>query len=143
MPRELLSGLLFLLFGAGLVWQSQAYAMGTLTRMGPGYFPTLVGIGIIGVGLTLMAQGLIAAGPRVPLVALRPLVFLLAGIVAFALALDRFGLIIATVVLILIARFASSTPLGWIATVVLAAALAAIGALVFRELLGLPLRLWP
>ena len=141
--RDLISGILFLVFGSALTWKSLDYQMGTLFQMGPGYFPFMIGIGIVIVGAVMTIRALIESGPPLSGVALKPLLFLLAAIVAFALTLDRFGLVVATVLLILIGRFASAKPLGWIATIVLTVSLAGASVLIFRELLGLPLKIWP
>ncbi|ASP23554.1 tripartite tricarboxylate transporter TctB family protein (plasmid) [Antarctobacter heliothermus] len=141
--RDLVSGVLFLVFGAALTWKSQDYQMGTLFQMGPGYFPFMIGFAIVLVGAVMTIRALIESGPPLTGIALRPLLFLLAAIVAFALALDRFGLVVATVLLIMTGRFASAKPLGWIATLVLTASLAGGSVLIFRELLGLPLKVWP
>jgi hypothetical protein len=50
-------GTLMLLIGIGAVVQGQTYTIGTLSRMGPGYFPVALGtiLALIGVGLLVSA----------------------------------------------------------------------------------------
>lgn len=142
--RDLVSGIIFLVSGAALAWKAQDYRMGTLVQMGPGYFPFLIGLGIVGTGVALTVKAFVSGSEEaLPRIAWRPLLCLLAAVIAFALALDRLGLVAATVLLILIGRFASPRPLGWIATIVLTVAASAALVVVFRELLGLPLKALP
>ena len=48
--KDFFSGLMFLVVGGGFAWGATTYSVGTGARMGPGYFPLLLGIllGIIG-----------------------------------------------------------------------------------------------
>ena len=50
-------GVLMLLLGIGAVVQGQTYAIGSLSRMGPGFFPVALGtiLALIGVGLLVTA----------------------------------------------------------------------------------------
>lgn len=141
--RDFLSGIIFLAFGAALSWQSLNYQMGSLFQMGPGYFPFLIGIGLAIVGALLTGKAIISGSEALPRIALRPLVLLIGSVVAFAFTLERAGLIVATILLILISRFASSQPMNWLTTAILTACLTIGSVLIFRELLGLPIRIWP
>lgn len=42
--KDFFSGLMFTLVGAGFAWGATNYNVGTGARMGPGYFPLLLGI---------------------------------------------------------------------------------------------------
>jgi hypothetical protein len=55
MKKDLAGGLLMILFGAGAVIEGQRHTMGTLTRMGTGYFPVILGcvLALIGVMIVL------------------------------------------------------------------------------------------
>src|SRR5690606_14528002 len=52
------SALFILVIGLGAVLGSKSYTLGTLARMGPGYFPTLLGMLLILMGLLMLV------GPR-------------------------------------------------------------------------------
>jgi hypothetical protein len=41
--KDFWAGLMFVAFGLAFMWKSQDYAMGTSVRMGPAYFPTVLG----------------------------------------------------------------------------------------------------
>lgn len=140
--KDLLSGIIFFLIGLAVVIIAQDYKMGTLVRMGPGYFPVIIGSLTILVGLSLIVKSLIEKPNPLPKFAFRPLFFLLGAIIIFAMTLEKFGLVISTVLLIIVSRFASR-PVNWIATLVLSACLVVVAVFIFWYLLKLPLNLWP
>lgn len=41
--KDFWAGVMFVAFGLAFMWKSQDYAMGTSVRMGPAYFPTMLG----------------------------------------------------------------------------------------------------
>jgi len=41
--KDFWAGLMFVAFGLAFMWKSQDYAMGTSVRMGPAYFPSVLG----------------------------------------------------------------------------------------------------
>ena len=43
-PKDFYSGLIFIGFGLAAIIIGSNYAMGTAARMGPGYFPRILGI---------------------------------------------------------------------------------------------------
>ncbi len=55
--QDFFSGLMFLVVGVAFAWGATTYNVGTGARMGPGYFPLLLGIllAVIGVGIMLKA----------------------------------------------------------------------------------------
>ena len=71
-PQDLGAAVFFMLFGLAGVYFASDLAQGTAQRMGPGYFPTLLGWLIFGIGAILKdAQGERVDEPRVPIVQLR------------------------------------------------------------------------
>jgi hypothetical protein len=59
-PRDnLVAGAIFLAFGAAFAYTSSTYDVGTLLSMGPGYFPLVLGLVLAGLGLVIMATGLL------------------------------------------------------------------------------------
>ncbi len=96
--RRLASGLLFLAIGAfGMIYGSH-YRMGTATRMGPGYFPFAVSalIAVLGTISAATSFGIAGHGERAPIQwHVVPLVFILAGVVAFGLLVEQAGLVLA------------------------------------------------
>ncbi len=68
--KDRMAALLLLALGAGVAWSGHVYGVGSLTRMGAGYFPMLLGLLSIGVGLLLglgtLARRAPGAAPRDP-----------------------------------------------------------------------------
>jgi hypothetical protein len=138
--RELLAGGFTIGLGAAAIWIAQDYPFGSLRRMGPGFFPTALGWILVGLG-TVIAAGGVLRGGLLPRPEWRNMIAVLAALLAFALMLERFGLIAAAVALVVIAAAAdrSSSLRG---TVVLAVCLIAMTVGIFVEGLGMPFRLW-
>ncbi|MDG4796874.1 tripartite tricarboxylate transporter TctB family protein [Micromonospora sp. WMMD1082] len=57
---DVLAGGLFVLIGGAFVVGSLSYDLGTPLRMGPGYFPLLVGATLAALGLAIAIKGLVA-----------------------------------------------------------------------------------
>jgi len=55
-PKDLLAGLIYIVVGAAAFVMAHAYRMGTPLQMGPGFFPALVGVVLILLGLVFVGQ---------------------------------------------------------------------------------------
>ena len=144
---DLLAALFFAAVGGLGVAMASGLDRGSAMRMGPGYLPTAVGglLLLLSLGLALRALAVRAGADRDEGPAVwkpGPIAAILAALGAFALLIDPVGLIGATLALVTAARFAER-PLRPVETAVLAAAAAVFSALVFVELLQLPIGLWP
>jgi Tripartite tricarboxylate transporter TctB family len=142
--KDLLAGMLFLAFGLGFLLLAQRYPMGSARRMGPGYFPQLLSLLLIAIGLATALRALLTQAVPVGSIALKALLLLSLAVGAFGFTVERGGLAIAVVVLVLISS-AASHPFRLPQALVLALALAAFSALLFGFGLGLPfpiLRFW-
>jgi Tripartite tricarboxylate transporter TctB family len=107
--QDLIGGLLSIAFGLFAMAVASGYPMGSLLRMGPGFFPTMVAALIVLLGLVLTAAALRSrpAGPSAD-IRLRSVLAIGSGIALFALLLERAGLIPATLVLVLMSSLAES-----------------------------------
>ena len=97
--KNVLSGLLFMAVAALGLWLSRDYPVGTALRMGTGYMPRLLCWLLLGLGAVVALQGVrrpAAAGA----VAWQPLSAVTAGLVLFALAIERLGLVTAILLLV-------------------------------------------
>lgn len=92
--EDVWGGLVCLAVGLFIIVESAGYSLGHLRSMGPGYFPALQGVLISAVGLSLLIWARPnEAGQGSPMGTLRG-VFLLAGaFIAFALLIERWGLV--------------------------------------------------
>ena len=142
LSTDLLSGLLFAAVGAAALYISWRYPAGTAARMGPGYFPHLVGGLLVLLGSVLAVRAWIRPGPAIAIIDVRPAIFVLAGTVSFGFLLERFGLVMASVVLIVASRL--GRPDFKLLEVLLLAAVLVTGAtLLFVYALGLSVRVFP
>lgn len=140
--KSLLSGVLFFAIGAGFWIAAQDYAFGTLRRMGPGFFPSYLGAILAIIGLLMIGQALIRKRHEaIPALYVRPLFFLTAGILAFAVLIDRAGLIAACLAAVLLSSRASRDA-RLLESLIVAVVMTAFSVIVFIVLLGLPFRMW-
>jgi|RhiMetdeSRZDD1v2_1073273.scaffolds.fasta_scaffold119021_3 putative tricarboxylic transport membrane protein len=137
---DLLTGVLFVALGAFAIIYGSRYALGTASRMGAGYFPLLISCGLLLIGAFLVARALLGGGEALGAIGWRPLILVLAGVLAFGLLIDRLGLLAAGVLLVLAAR-AADRGFGLFETALLAVGLSLAAAAIFIYGLGLPIKL--
>lgn len=109
---DLLTALIFLAFGAVAVTVGWGYGFGSASALGSGAMPVLAGAGllVLGAAQLLRVSASHRAGERLASAfqrnELRPLLIILAAILAFGLLIDRVGLIPALATLVSISWFA-------------------------------------
>lgn len=141
--KDFWSGLMFFAFGLGFAVVSRNYAMGTAVRMGPAYFPTMLGGVLAILGLVIFVRSFMSRFDlKVPRFAFRPLLLLAGAIVLFGLLLQPLGLVISTVVLIAVGAYGGHE-FRWKEVVILSIVMVAIAVGVFYYGLGLPFNIWP
>lgn len=90
--KDIVGGVLFALLGLYVLATAFGYGIGTARRMDAGYYPMLLGVTAIVLGLAIAVTGLRERGTR-PRVAWKPFTATIAGLVAFVLLVDSAGLI--------------------------------------------------
>ena len=88
--RSFLSGLMFLVVGGIFAWGATSYSIGTGARMGPGYFPMMLGILLALLGAIILLGALIVETPdgdKVGRIAWQPLLYILGSNLVFGLML--------------------------------------------------------
>ena len=151
--KDFFCGLMFVGAGVAFAWGASTYNVGTGARMGPGYFPLMLGIllAIIGAAVTFFALVVeTVGGDKIGKIAWRPLAFVIAANVIFGILLaglpnvgiPAFGLIVAIYALVLVASMAEA---GWKfrTTLILATVLAVGSYLAFVVALKLQFPVWP
>lgn len=138
---DLWSGLMFAGIGAVALWAGADYPQGVPSRIGPGYVPRLLGMLLAGIGIFLMVRAWWTRESIDASVAWRPVLLILAGVVAFALVFDASGLAPAILVSVAIANFAAPEN-KWTTAVVLGAILAFFAWALFVKGLALSLPVW-
>lgn len=97
--HEFYAGGLMMLIGLGTLFGSLEYKVGTLSRMGPGYFPMLLGIILIIISAAIIASPTHEsekAADDEGKILYRPWVCVVLGMVLFAVLGKYGGLVIAT-----------------------------------------------
>jgi len=141
-PKDFWSGVLFMALGIATIVLGSKYALGTAARMGPGYFPRILGILMVVLGAILALRGTRTAGPPVPRFHWRSLIVVLCSVVLFGAIVRTVGVALSTVILIVTASAASHEFRPREALVV-GVVLAALAVGVFVIGLQLQLPIWP
>lgn len=140
------SGVMFIVLGLAFAGLARQYDMGTAARMGPAYFPTVLGLLLAAIGGFIAFRGLRFEGEEggrtVGRFHFKPLVLVLAGVVAFGMLLRPAGMIVATMAMVIIASFGSGE-FRWKEVIPLAAALTLLVLVVFIWALGLTIPVYP
>ena len=96
---DVLAGGIFVLIGGAFVVGSLSYELGTPLRMGPGYFPLLVGAVMAVLGLAIVLKGLIAGEvPSFGVVPWRAIVVIVLALLFFGFTVQGLGFVVASAV---------------------------------------------
>lgn len=146
--RDYYAGALIMLFGLVAAAKGPGYGTGTLMRMGPGYMPTVLGVILILLGLSIAGTALVTpATEDEQLLPDNPQwlgwLCILAGPILFIILGNFFGLLPATFACVFVAALGdkSSTIKG---SLILAAGVSAFGVLLFSYVLqiSMPVLTW-
>lgn len=141
-PRDFCAGLIFMFFGALAAYVARDYPMGSAVRMGPGYFPYLLGILLALLGVVICLRSLVIHGERIESVNLRALLLVLGAVGVFAATIESAGIVISTILLVGVGA-AASPESRLREVVVLIVFLLALAVGVFTYGLGLPFKIFP
>jgi putative tricarboxylic transport membrane protein len=141
-PKDFWAGVLFIAFGGAACVIALDYAMGTAARMGPGYFPRVLGLLLCALGALLVLRSFKLQGAPLSFPTFKPIAIVLGSVLLFGLVVNKAGLVIATLLLVLVSSTASHE-YRWRESIVAAIALAVFVIVAFRYGLGLQLPTWP
>jgi putative tricarboxylic transport membrane protein len=151
--QDFFSGLMFMGVGLAFAWGATTYQIGDGARMGPGYFPLLLGIVLAGLGAFIIFASLVVEtedGEPVGNWAWKPLVCVIGANLLFGVLLGglprvnlpAMGMVIAIYGLTLVAALAGEA--FKLKEVLILATILAIGSyLAFIMLLQLQFQVWP
>ncbi|MBP6898365.1 MAG: tripartite tricarboxylate transporter TctB family protein [Pseudacidovorax sp.] len=151
--KDFFSGLMFTGVGTAFAMGATSYNVGDAARMGPGYFPLMLGVVLALLGLLVIA-GSLARGDgsdgRIGAIAWRPLTLIICANLAFgvllgglpSIGLPAMGLVLAIYALTFIASRAGPS-YSFRTTLILATLLAVGSYLVFIIGLKLQFQVWP
>ena len=137
-PKEFWVGIIYVVIGSGALYLGRDLEMGRAGEMGPAYFPTILCVLLIGVGVISLARSFIRAGTPVGKLALRGMALVTLGIVLFGVLVRGAGLAVALPVLVLVCSYAS-VKFRWSTTILMAAGITVFCVFVFLKGLGIPL----
>ena len=118
------------------------YQMGSSVRMGPAYFPVMLGGLLAFLGLLVLFDSIVENGPDVPKFHFRPLLFIAISSLAFAYLLKPLGLVLASAALVFISAFGGHE-FKWKEVAIMSVVLVIFSVLVFVKGLSLPFPICP
>jgi hypothetical protein len=151
--KDFFSGLMFMCVGVAFAWGASGYTIGTGARMGPGYFPLVLGVLLALLGALITFKALVVEtvdGEKIGAFAWKPLFFIILANLVFgasigglpSIGLPPVGLIVGIYLLTFIASNAGDE-FKVKEVVVLATILAAMSYGAFILLLKLQFPVWP
>lgn len=144
LSTDLVTGLLFCALAVAALYLGADFPIGTAARMGAGYFPFMISILLLGLGVVLVVRSFVADSEPIGEIALKPLATIVASVLLFGFLIEDYGFPVAGLVLVTGASLAGAS-FRPVETAVLAAGLIAFAVLVFVYFLGLNLphaRFW-
>jgi hypothetical protein len=151
--KDFASGLMFMMVGTAFALGATNYTIGTAARMGPAYFPLMLGIMLALLGAVVAAKSLVsgrADGAPIGRIAWKPLLLIVGGNLCFGVLLGgiqtvgvpAMGLIVAIFAVVVISSMASNQ-FRLRSALVLALVLAVGSYLTFVLGLSLQFKVWP
>lgn len=151
--KDFFSGLMFMGVGVAFAWGASGYTIGNGARMGPGYFPLVLGVLLAVLGVAITFKALVVEtqdGEPIGKFAWKPLVFIILANLVFgacigglpSIGLPPLGLIVGIYLLTFISSNAGDE-FKFKEIIVLATILAILSYLAFIVLLKLQFPVWP
>ncbi|MDD7972361.1 tripartite tricarboxylate transporter TctB family protein [Roseinatronobacter alkalisoli] len=138
---DILGGALMIGFGIFAMIYAQRYSFGSVSQMGPGFFPVVLGGVLAVLGALIILPALARPGPDLEF-NWKTLFFVIGAIIVFAFTLRPLGLIVATMAAVLLAASAERK-FSLKGRVLLAAGIAALVFVIFRVGLRMNIPVWP
>jgi hypothetical protein len=139
-PRDFWTGVIYVAVGTAAVVIARDYGLGTAFRMGPGYFPTILGGLLVLIGLLSLGRAALRSGEPLPPARIKGLLAVTIATLGFGALLRGAGLVVALPVLVVVSA-AASARFRWGPALALAAGLTLFCAAVFLKGLGVPIPL--
>ena len=151
--KDFFAGLMFMGVGVAFAWGATSYSVGTGARMGPGYFPLLLGVLLAVLGSAITFNALVVervGGDKIGKWAYRPLFYIIAANLIFGVCLGglpsikipAMGMMFGIYVLTFVASMAEKG-MNVKKTFMLATVLAIISYVAFVKVLKLQFAVWP
>jgi hypothetical protein len=140
--KDFSAGLMFVIIGGVFAIGANQYPMGTAVRMGPAYFPSILGWSTVALGIFVVIMSFLEDDEEPTHTAWRPLILVLGSVTAFAALINTGGLIAATVVQIIVSALGGHE-FRWKEAIISSVLMSVTVWLVFDKALGLPFKIFP
>ena len=142
-PKDFWAGVMFIVTGLFfLFWAVAYYQMGTAVRMGPAYFPAVLGGLLAVLGAIVMLGSFAISGPPIPKFQFRPLILISVACVLYGYLMKPTGLLVATAALVVVSAYGGHE-FKWKEVGILTVVLILFSVLVFVKGLTLPFPICP
>lgn len=139
-PKNFWTAIIYLALGLATICVARGYPFGVVGRMGPGYFPIVLGALLSLVGIISLLRSFRVIGAPIEPFSITRLLLITGSVILFGVLARGAGLIPALALLIILSAKAS-IKFRWGAALALAVGLTAFSALLFVKALGVPLPL--
>jgi hypothetical protein len=140
--KDFSAGVMFIVIGAVFGLGAFQYPMGTAVRMGPAYFPSILGWGTVALGLFVLFESFFVDDEPPAPVLWRPVILVIGSVMLFGALINTGGLISATIVQIIVSALGGHE-FKWKEAIISAALMSITVWAVFDKALGLPFKLFP
>lgn len=137
-PKDFWAGIIYMAFGLSAIVIGREYGLGTALRMGPAYFPTVLGVLLTLIGIISLIRSFLKPGEPIGSLALRPMILITIAVFLFGFLVRGAGLVVVIPILVITTAYAS-IHFRWGTSVLLAIGMTVFCVLVFSKGLGVPL----
>tara|TARA_R110001599_G_scaffold353676_1_gene595160 strand:+ start:202239 stop:202700 length:462 start_codon:yes stop_codon:yes gene_type:complete len=137
-PKDFWTGIIFLFVGLAAVIIGRDYVMGTAGKMGPAYFPTVLGGLLALIGLAAIVRSFFIDGEPIGRFAAKETLMIISAVLLFGFLIRGAGMVVSVFAIVMLSARASQK-FKWRSAILLAAGLATFSVVVFVKLLGIPI----
>lgn len=137
-PKDFLTGLVYLGVGGAAIVIGRDYGMGTAMKMGPAYFPVILGALLMLIGAISVLRSFLKPGSPIGTVAWKGLLLVVAATLLFGLLVRGAGMVVALPLMVVVSAYASLR-FSWKYALALAVGVTVFCIAVFQIGLGVPL----
>ncbi len=140
--KDFCAGLMFIGIGGFFGLGALRYTMGSASRMGPAYFPSILGWLTVIIGVIVAGRSFFEEGDTPAPVAWRAMICIIGSVCLFAALINTAGLVTAICVQVIVAAYGGHE-FNWKEAAISAAILSLVSYIAFDRLLGLPFKVFP
>ncbi|MDR3221689.1 MAG: tripartite tricarboxylate transporter TctB family protein [Candidatus Accumulibacter sp.] len=137
-PKELWIGIIYVFIGSVAIYLCQDLDMGRAGKMGAAYFPTILSVLLIVVGVISLVRSFVVTGLPIERFAIRGMALITLSIVLFGVLARGAGLAVALPVLVIVSALAS-VKFRWSSSLLMSVGITIFCVVVFLKGLGIPL----